>query len=77
MKVVPYIPSEPFIRDLNGDGDFRSPECIEIIETGGYRRNQSTILPFPGICRPIDGVFRKNSLYWGARMRSLTRRFSP
>ena len=27
-----YIPSEPVIRHLNGDGDFRSEECIELLK---------------------------------------------
>ena len=27
-----YIPSEPVIRHLNGDGDFRSAECIELLK---------------------------------------------
>ena len=27
-----YIPSEPVIRYLNGDGDFRSLECIELLK---------------------------------------------
>ncbi len=26
-----YVPSEPVVRHLNGDGDFRSPECIELL----------------------------------------------
>ena len=27
-----YIPSEPIIRSLKGDGDFRSEECIELLK---------------------------------------------
>ena len=26
-----YVPSEPVVRHLNGDGDFRSTECIELL----------------------------------------------
>ena len=27
-----YVPSEPVVRHLNGDGDFRSPECVELLK---------------------------------------------
>ena len=27
-----YIPSDPVVRHLNGDGDFRSPECIDLLK---------------------------------------------
>ena len=27
-----YIPSDPVVRHLNGDGDFRSPECVEFLK---------------------------------------------
>ena len=27
-----YVPSEPVVRHLNGDGDFRSTECIELLK---------------------------------------------
>ena len=27
-----YIPSDPVVRHLNGDGDFRSTECIELLK---------------------------------------------
>ena len=27
-----YIPADPVVRHLNGDGDFRSPECIELLQ---------------------------------------------
>ena len=27
-----YVPSDPVVRHLNGDGDFRSRECIELLE---------------------------------------------
>ena len=27
-----YVPSDPVVRYLNGDGDFRSPECVELLK---------------------------------------------
>ena len=27
-----YVPSDPLVRHLNGDGDFRSTECIELLK---------------------------------------------
>ena len=27
-----YVPSDPIVRHLNGDGDFRSPECVELLK---------------------------------------------
>ena len=27
-----YVPSDPVVRHLNGDGDFRSPECVELLK---------------------------------------------
>ena len=27
-----YVPSDPVVRHLNGDGDFRSPECINLLQ---------------------------------------------
>ena len=27
-----YVPSDPVVRHLNGDGDFTSPECIELLK---------------------------------------------
>ena len=27
-----YVPSDPVVRHLNGDGDFRSRECIELLK---------------------------------------------
>ena len=27
-----YIPADPVVRHLNGDGDFRSPECIDLLK---------------------------------------------
>ena len=27
-----YVPSDPVVRHLNGNGDFRSPECVELLK---------------------------------------------
>ncbi len=32
MKAGGYRPSEPIVRWLKGDGDFRSAECVELLK---------------------------------------------
>ena len=44
------------IREFEGDGDFRTAECIGASQAGGYRRDQSPVFAFPGIRRPTGAV---------------------
>ena len=44
------------IRGFEGDGDFRSAECIELLKQAGHCGDQSTVFAVPRIRRPTRAV---------------------
>lgn len=44
------------LTELNGNGDFRSPECLELIDEGGHRCDEPAIFAVQGVRKGADAA---------------------